>query len=269
MSQENIEIVRATLAAVNRGDFKAAFSHAAPDAEADLSRAIGLDRSVYSMDQFRELMEEFDASWESVRYEFQAVIDAGEYVVTPFENRVSGRGGIELLAHGTWLWTIRGGAIVRLCLYQERHEAFEAAGLREQAMSQENMEVVRSAYAAFSERDLDALAELTDPNWVFDFSRSIGLEKGVYRGHEQVFRFAATNVEAFERFELSPIEYRVGPGGKIVVRHHVSAKGRGSGLEWERVPDASLVWELRNGKVITTTLYQHRSDALEAVGLRE
>jgi ketosteroid isomerase-like protein len=136
-------------------------------------------------------------------------------------------------------------------------------------MSQENVEVVRLAYAAFSEPDLDALAELTDPNWVFDFSRSIGLEKGVYRGHEQVFRFAATNAEAFERFQLSPVEYTVGPGGKIVVRHHVSAKGRGSGLEWERVPDATLVWEVRNGKVITTTLYQHRAEALEAVGLRE
>src|SRR5215204_6393658 len=54
-------------------------------------------------------------------------------------------------------------------------------------MSQENVEIVRLAYAAFSERNLDALAELTDPNWVFDFSRSIGLEKGVYRGYEQWF----------------------------------------------------------------------------------
>ena len=131
------------------------------------------------------------------------------------------------------------------------------------------MEIVRLAYAAFSERDFDALAELADPNWVFDFSRSIGLEQGIYRGREEVFRFAATNMEAFERFRLSPIEYTVGQGGRIAVRHHVSAKGRGSGLEWERVPDATLVWELRDGKVITTTLYQHRADALEAVGLRE
>ena len=37
-------------------------------------------------------------------------------------------------------------------------------------MSQENVEIVRLAYVAFSERDFDALAELTDPSWVFDFS---------------------------------------------------------------------------------------------------
>jgi ketosteroid isomerase-like protein len=136
-------------------------------------------------------------------------------------------------------------------------------------MSQENVEVVRLAYAAFSEGDLEALAELTDPDWIFDFSRSIGPDKGVYRGHDQVFRFVATNADAFERFRLSPIEYTVGPGGKIVVRHHVSAKGRGSGVEWERVPDASLVWELREGKVITTTLYQHHTEAVAAAGQGE
>jgi ketosteroid isomerase-like protein len=135
-------------------------------------------------------------------------------------------------------------------------------------MSQENVEIVRLAYAAFSEADLDALADLTDPDWVFDFSRSIGPDRGVYRGHEQVFRFAATNAEAFERFRLSPIEYVVGPKGKIVVRHHVSAKGRGSGVVWERIPDATLVWELRDGKVITTTLYQHHTEAAEAAGLK-
>jgi hypothetical protein len=36
---------------------------------------------------------------------------------------------IELQARGIWLWTIRDGVVVRLCLYQERKEALEAAGL--------------------------------------------------------------------------------------------------------------------------------------------
>jgi hypothetical protein len=34
-------------------------------------------------------------------------------------------------ARGTWLWTIRDGLVVRVCLYQELQEALEAAGLRE------------------------------------------------------------------------------------------------------------------------------------------
>ena len=35
------------------------------------------------------------------------------------------------------------GAIVRICLYQQKREALEAAGLSEYAMSQENVEIVR------------------------------------------------------------------------------------------------------------------------------
>ena len=130
MSQENVEIVRAAAAALNRGDFEAAFKNAAPGAVLDLSRAVGIDRGVYNIGQFRRLAEEFAASWESVRYEFEEVIDAGEHVVAPFKNRLTGRDGIEVQARGTWLWTIRDGLVTRLCLYQERQAALEAAGLR-------------------------------------------------------------------------------------------------------------------------------------------
>jgi len=51
-------------------------------------------------------------------------------------------------------------------------------------MSQENVEIVRLAYAAVNEADLEALAEVTAPDAVLDFSRSIGLQKGTYRGRK-------------------------------------------------------------------------------------
>jgi len=79
---------------------------------------------------------------------------------------------------------------------------------------QENVEIVRMAYAAMSERNLDALAEVTDSDWVFDFSRAIGPQKGVYRGREEIAQFAAATEEAFERFELSPIEFLVGSASR-------------------------------------------------------
>lgn len=56
-------------------------------------------------------------------------IDAGEHVVMPFTNRLTGRDAIEVQAHGTLLWTIHAGRVVRVCLYQGRDEALEAAGL--------------------------------------------------------------------------------------------------------------------------------------------
>src|SRR5215216_3035665 len=122
-------------------------------------------------------------------------------------------------------------------------------------MSQDNIEVVRSAYAAISERDFDTLAALTDPDWVFDFSRSIGPQRGVYRGRGEIARLVAFTEEAFERFHLTPIKFSVGAGGGIVTRHRLSTKGRSSGLELERVPDVAMLWELRDGKVIKATLY--------------
>jgi len=112
------------------------------------------------------------------------------------------------------------------------------------------------------------VAEVTARDAVLDFSRSISPQQGIYRGRDAFARYIGTIGEGFERFQLSPIEYVVGRGGEIVVRHQVSAKGRGSGVEWERVPDATLVWELRDRKVIKTTLYQHHAEALEAVGPR-
>src|SRR3989442_9146163 len=106
MSQENVEMVRASIDAMNRGDMNAAFKEVAPDAEADQSRAVGMDGSVYSVDQFRRVAEEFARSWESVRYEAGEFIEAGEHVVTPFTSHFRGRDGIEVEARATWLWTI-------------------------------------------------------------------------------------------------------------------------------------------------------------------
>ena len=131
MSEEKVEIVRTALAALNRGDLDAAFKDAAPDAEVDLTRAVGLDSGVYDLDEFRRLSEEFAKSWDSVRYEVDEYIDAGEHVVTPFTNHLLGRDGIAVQARGTWLWTIRDGVVARLCLYQVRQDALEAAGLSE------------------------------------------------------------------------------------------------------------------------------------------
>ena len=131
MSQENVEIVRTVLAALNRGDLDAAFKDAARDAEVDLTRAVGLDSGVYDLDEFRRLSEEFAKSWDSVRYEADEYLDAGEHVVMPFTNHLLGRDGIDVQARGIWLWTIRDGVVVRLCLYQVRQDALEAAGLRE------------------------------------------------------------------------------------------------------------------------------------------
>jgi ketosteroid isomerase-like protein len=129
MSKENVEIVRAAIDAYNRGDVDAAFKDVTPDFKYDQSRAVGIDRGVFNLEQFQSLLATFTDSWESFTIGADELIDAGEDVVMPFTNVARGRDGIEVQARGIWVWTIRDGLIVRACLYQERQEALEAAGL--------------------------------------------------------------------------------------------------------------------------------------------
>jgi ketosteroid isomerase-like protein len=131
MSQENVEIVRAAVDAYNRGDFDAAMKDAAPDFEFDFSRAVGPLHGVFRLDQMRRVWDEVREPWESVRIELDELIDAGEQVVATRTGFMRGRDGIEVQARITEVWTIRDRAIVRVCLYQEKREALEAAGLSE------------------------------------------------------------------------------------------------------------------------------------------
>jgi ketosteroid isomerase-like protein len=131
MSQENVEIVRLAFDAFNRGDFVAAIKVADPEAELDFSRALGPYRGVYRLDQVRGFFDDFTGTFSAVRAEPTEYLVAGEHVVVPLTIHLEGRDGIETTARGAQVWTIRDGLVVRVCIYQERQEALEAAGLSE------------------------------------------------------------------------------------------------------------------------------------------
>ena len=73
-------------------------------------------------------------TWESSRIEPHEFIEAGEHVAVPWTLRATGRDGIEVRARVTWTFTIRDGAIQRICMYQERQEALETLGLSEKTL---------------------------------------------------------------------------------------------------------------------------------------
>ena len=108
------------------------FKDAAPGFEMDFSRAVGPWRGVFGLEQFRRLTEEVRETWEYARLEHHGFIEAGDLVVVPLTQHLKGRGGIEVVANATLVWTIRNGAIERVSMYQERQDALEAVGLSEQ-----------------------------------------------------------------------------------------------------------------------------------------
>jgi ketosteroid isomerase-like protein len=135
-------------------------------------------------------------------------------------------------------------------------------------MSQENVEIARRAHEAFSRADLDvfdldAFYRYTDPDVVVDWSRSHGLEAGVYRGEAETRRFWDTFFEAFDRVVVEPLEF-IDHGESVVVPHHLRAQGR-NGVQVEA--HSTTVFTIREGRILELRLYREKSEALKAVGV--
>ena len=133
MSQENVEIVQRHVAAYNRRDFEALRKLSHPELEVDWSASRGLEAHVYrGLEEALGFYEGFLDTFEQVEIEPSRLIKSGDSVVVPNTAYVRGRDGIETVARSTLIFEFHGGLVARICLYQEKHEALEAAGLREE-----------------------------------------------------------------------------------------------------------------------------------------
>jgi ketosteroid isomerase-like protein len=127
------------------------------------------------------------------------------------------------------------------------------------------MEIVRRLTDAFNRRDLDAAAQDVDPEAVVDWSRSPGVEAGIYRGGQAVRDFWNTFLETWERVTIS-VEELIDCGETVVVPNQTHFLGR-DGIEVEAY--AVPVMTLRDGRVVEWRLFSERAEALKAVGLEE
>jgi ketosteroid isomerase-like protein len=133
MSEENLEIVRRSTAAYNRGDIDGILESWAPDAVLDWSNSHGVEAGVFrGHAEIRAYAQRFLGTFEEVRLELVDLVEVKEGLVL-MENvaHVRGRDGIETKARSAWLIEIRNGEQTSLTLYQTRQEALEAAGLAE------------------------------------------------------------------------------------------------------------------------------------------
>jgi ketosteroid isomerase-like protein len=137
-------------------------------------------------------------------------------------------------------------------------------------VSEENVELVRRAHEAFSHPDrdafdIDALYRYADPDLVVDWSRSEGLEAGIYRGEAAGRRFWSTFSDAFDRVLVEPLEY-IAQGDSVVVPHELRAWGR-SGVKVDA--RSVVVFRVRDGRIIEMRLYREKTEALKSVGLEQ
>jgi ketosteroid isomerase-like protein len=130
-------------------------------------------------------------------------------------------------------------------------------------MSQENVEIARQAIDAYTRRDLEGVRGLADPGIELDWSASRGWLAGVYGGVEETLRFYEGYFEAFDEIVIEPDRF-IDAGDSVVVPNVAHQKGR-DGIEVSA--RSTLVFTVRNHRLIRVCLYQETDQALRAVGL--
>ena len=131
MSAANVQTVLRGYAAFNERDFDAALALFAPDAEHDWSHSVGPYAGVYrGRGNILRFWRGFLDAVETLHFDAEEVLELGEHVLVMVAAHVTGReSGVEVVARGPHLWTLRDDAVVRFQLFQTREEALRAVEL--------------------------------------------------------------------------------------------------------------------------------------------
>ena len=213
----------------------------------------------------REFWGTVHGAFENWLPEPEEVREYGDTLIVGLRFRGRGRdSGVPVDRHVWQAVKLRDERAVWWAIYPTRAEALEAAGLSEQAMSQENVEVVRRLNAAFNRGDIEAALAFFDPAAVWH-SRADEPDTGEYQGRDAIREMARMWVGMFDDFQLDLDEYAVAGDQRVVTSGSVSGRGRASGAE---VREAyAWVIRLRGGAVVEVREYSGRAEAIAAVGL--
>jgi ketosteroid isomerase-like protein len=135
-------------------------------------------------------------------------------------------------------------------------------------MSEENVEIVRAIYEAFSRRDWDAVfrdqapdVEMTTPP-----GPVAGPNAGIHRGREEIQGFWEEMLTAFEAWRVEPEKF-VERGDQVVAVVKARLQLGDSSVAIEN--RTGNLWTLRDGKAVSMQIFPKPQEALEAAGLQE
>jgi ketosteroid isomerase-like protein len=131
-------------------------------------------------------------------------------------------------------------------------------------MSSDNVEVVRSGYDAFNERNFEAMLEIYDPEIVWEQDEGF-VEPGTHYGHAGMRYVFDSILEQFDDFQVRPEEIVELDDGRVLALVRITATGNLSGIRID-TPNGHLFW-LRDGKVTRLRLFIDPVAAREAAGL--
>jgi ketosteroid isomerase-like protein len=132
-------------------------------------------------------------------------------------------------------------------------------------MSQENVTALRRMYEGWAAGDMSAGASLFDPYVVY-VPQTTDTDPGPHYGLEAANAYMRHFLANWDDWRIAAEGFRAA-GDSVLVNVRRSGIGKGSGAP---VGDQAVqVWTFRGGKVIRLDVFQHETEALEAVGLSE
>jgi ketosteroid isomerase-like protein len=132
MARENLEIVRRSNRALNRGDLAGALVDYAEDAVfRDLRTAPDVPAEARGRGGIMAVIDAWAGTFEELEAQIVDVVDAGDFVVAETYWRGRGKGsGVAIDAHQFDLFELRNGEFVATTLgFRSRDEAMSAAGI--------------------------------------------------------------------------------------------------------------------------------------------
>ena len=130
-----------------------------------------------------------------------------------------------------------------------------------------NLDLVKSIYAAWERGDWSS-ADWADPD--IEFTVVGGLDSGSWKGVAAMAEAWATQLRAWQDLRAVPEEFRQLDGDRVLVLMKNEGRGRGSGFDLSEISTkAANVFTVRDGKVVSLSIYPDRSRALGDLGLTE
>jgi ketosteroid isomerase-like protein len=122
------------------------------------------------------------------------------------------------------------------------------------------IELVKKAIDAFNRRDTEAMLAIGSDDFVYDWTRSIAPNRGIYRGLDGIREFTEDQWSAFDEVRIEPSEY-LARGRHVVVPATVHGLGRGGVSVNAR---SAQLFTFEDGRLVRITLFQGREEALAA-----
>jgi ketosteroid isomerase-like protein len=136
MSQENVELVRQGLEALNRGDLEWVLERLTPDFEFVTAQLFPDTEHVYrGLEGYQRFWDTFREPWETLLIEVERIEPIGDDRVLAliwFHGR--GREGVDVRLEYANLFTVEAGMVSRIVGFAGWQQALEASGLGEQSL---------------------------------------------------------------------------------------------------------------------------------------